>query len=304
MRSALLVLAFVAVTGCTKGEEGPAADALVGDGVAEVDATAEAFDPTTLDPGTVVFAASSGGGFLMSGQEEFFVGQRHGRFGLWVYGDRRAILLREDTLQTLGYRVYRQGTVSEAAFLDLLDRAANLGVAGDHRYSACNATDGGSEGVAVSLPGLAVTAVSYMGFEPCEGDPGATADEGKPPAALAAFAAALFDAEVLEPVVLVPDRIVLAGHVSEEANPPSYGCDPATSAPWSVTGVTLPEGEPLQLWTLPLDGQPARDARAFVREHLADDIESAYGGACVKQGDAIYRVYYDDVPDGEADWPF
>ena len=253
--------------------------------------------------------ATSGGGFLTSPQEEFFVGERHGRFGLWIYGDRRAILLREDTLQTLGYRVYRQGTVSEAAFRDLIDRAAGLGLAGERRYSACNATDGGGEGVAVDLPGVVFTASSYMGFEvydDCEGDAGSISSnpDGKPPADVIAFARALFDVDVVDPVVLEPDRIVLAGHVSEAATPPTYGCDPATSVPWVVAGVTLPVGEPLQLWTAPLEGQPARDARAFVREHLTDDLNASYGAACVTQGDVVYRVYYDDVPEGEEEWPF
>ncbi len=289
------------------------------------DSDKASIDPATLDPGTVVLAATSGNGWLVSPQEEFFVGERHSSFGLWIYGDRRAILLREDTLQTLGYRVYRQGTVTEAVFQDLLDRAAGLRLDGAHHYSSCAATDGGSEGVVVALPGVAFAASSYMGFEDtgCGGDPGAMmGDEGKPPADLVAFAAALFDVELVDPVVLEPDRIVLAGHVVETGGPPVYGCDLAATVEWAVDGVTLPEAEPMHRWTLPLEGQPARDARAFVQAHLQDHDDASYWSACVQRCsttctqladghntcltkcDGLHRVYYDDVPDGEADWPF
>jgi hypothetical protein len=282
-------------------------------------------DPSTLDPDTVVLAATSGGGFLMSGQEEFFVGGRHGRFGLWIYGDRRAIVLREDTLQTLGYRVYREGRVDEPAFRSLLDQASNLGLTGTHRYSACNATDGGSQGFAVALPGVSLVASSYLGFhlyDNCEVEAGAMSSEGKPPADLIAFAKELFAVAVADPVVLEPDHIVLAGHVVEGDAPPAHGCDPAATVEWAVDGVELPEDDPFYLWTLPLDGTPARDARAFVRAHLQDHDDASYWSACVQRcwktctqladgynqcskecGD-LYRVYYDDVPEGEEEWPF
>lgn len=288
-----------------------------------------AIDPATLDAATVVFAATSGGGFLSSPEEEFFVGTRHGRFGLWIYGDRRAVLLREDTLQTLGYRVYRQGTVDDTAFRSLLDQASNLGLDGTHRYSACSATDGGGQGLAVALPGVAFVASSYMGFEvydDCEGDAGSISmgEEGKPPSKLVAFAKGLFDVEVAEAVELVPDRIVLAGLVVEDDTAaPGYGC-PADSPEWAVAGVRLPSDDAGTLWTKPLEGQQAADARAFVREHLQPSTDGRYRSACVMTcyhtclgpvGHAycssecaseprLYRVVYDDAPEGEESWPF
>jgi len=282
-------------------------------------------DPSTLDPATVVFAATAGGGFLTSPEEEFFVGTRHRSFGLWIYGDRRAVVLREDTLATLGYRVYRQGMVSEAAFQALLDDAQAVGLDGGHAYSACNATDGGTEVVAVDLPGVAFQASSYLGFhvhDDCEGDAGSMGPDGKPPADLIAFFAALTSVGLVDPVVLEPDRIVLAGHgVEDAAVSPGYGC-PADSPEWTVAGLALPDQDRRHLWTMSLEGQQAVDARAFVRENLQPSTDSSYGSACVQRCSLVctqladghnacltecgglLRVYYDDVPAGEEAWPF
>jgi len=303
MKTPVLAAALLLSVACTSGREADVLDARSD----ALDATVEVIDPATLDPSTVVFAAVSGGGFLAPGEEEFYLGQRHGSWGLWIYGDRRAVLLDESTVATLGYRVYREGTVSVEAFRALLEAAPALGLAGSHGYSACNATDGGSQVVAVDLPGTAFNASSYMGFEAdgCEGDAGSMGDEGKPPADLVAFAKALFDVTVADAAALEPTNLVLAGHVVDDAgHRPAAPCTFELAVPWAVDGVTLPKGDFMVLWTLPLAGQPAADARTFVRAHLVDSDYGRYRSACVPQGDVLYRVYYDDVPDGEAEWPF
>jgi len=266
-------------------------------------------DPGSLDPDAVVLAAGSGGGFLGPGAEEFFIGERHGLGGLWVFGDGSAIELAGAGESGRGYRVYRQGRVDDAVFVDLLGQAQALGLAGDHAYSICHATDGGSQVIAAALPGVSFRASSYMGFwgYSCEGLD--APDEGtRPPEDVVAFAKALFAVELIDPVELAPERLILAGiGVQAATRSPGDGCAEADTTDWAFADLPLPEGETGHLWTQPVSGARATDVRAFVRAHLTDDpfsISFGYGSACVRQGGALHRVFYDDQPEGEERWPF
>jgi hypothetical protein len=258
--------------------------------------------PAGLDPNAVVFAAVSGGGFLISTEEQFFVGERHGRWGLWVYGDRRAVEISSD-----GYRVYLEGTVSEQAFGKLLALAQATELSGQHSYSACNATDGWTKVVAADLPGTAFKASSYMGFDNdiCPGYVPGDYDQPQAPNGMVALAKAVFAITLEGATELVPDDIVLAGHVvEEETRAPSYGCSQEDTVPWPFDDVGLPEGSSLLLWTFPLSGTVATEVRSFIREHQVERSSAKYQSACVKQGNTLYSVYYDDVPEGEDAWPF
>lgn len=258
-------------------------------------------DPADLDPDALVFAVSRGGGMARGVSDEFYW-SHHPDFMVYVFGDRRVIKLDTGTVQTLGYRGFREGTVPEDTFLELLSLAAAVSPDDEGEYQRCVTMDGPSEAMYVGLPGLEVKASCSSSFvlSPwCEG----TLDEWEtpPPDALAALFAALEPLADLATQPVNTDRITLG---AVNATDTYFNCNAQNSAEWPFLAPELPADlSEEKLWTTTVEAPAATAVRDFVRANLDKD-EPYELGACVSQGGLFYRVFYDDMLPVEEGFPF
>ena len=251
----------------------------------------------------LVFAVGSGGGFLLSPEQEFFV-VHHGDFRLYVFGDRRVIWLDQSTIPELGYRVLRQAVVSEDTFTELLTLAAAVSPDDGGEYQRCPAVDGPTDFIHIELPELSVGAScfsSFAGWPECRNEPEDW--ETPPPEALVELHAALTPLKELPGETLVTDGILLGGYVTNGPGVPE-DCDETNAVAWPLVDFpAFPENEDYGFWTQVVDGEQAAEVRDFIRANLeTQDIYSP--SACVSRDGKFYRVFYDDMLPGEESFPF
>ena len=275
---------------------------LLSAGCGERSPTTEPIDPASLSPDELVFAVGWGGGFARTVGDMFYW-SHHPDFTLYVFGDRRLVYLDRTTIPTLGYRVWREGTIPEETFAELLGLA--VAVDPDHggSYQRCPAADGGTEVLFVGLPGLSVTASCFTSFGGCD-DEGRTepADwETPPPDALVDLAEALAPLRFLPGEIVETDRILLGVQPMDD---PYWDCDLSNAVPWPFDEPAFPgdlqEGG---YGTTPLDPPLAGQVRDFLRDHL-EDHEWGDRSTCVSRDGQAHLVFYDDMLPGEEGYPF
>jgi len=262
----------------------------------------EPIDPASLTPDDIVFAAGRGGGFAMTAGDMFFW-SHHPDFTLYVFGDRRLVYLDQTTIPTLGYRVWREGTVPEETFAELLDLAAAVEPDDGGSYERCPAADGGTEVLFVGLPGLTVTASCFTAFGGCPEDDGMEPAywETPPPDALVDLFEALSPLRKLPGEIVETDRVLLG---MQPMDTPYWGCDLSNAVPWPFDELAFPgdlqEGG---YGTTPLVPPLAGQVRDFLRDHL-EDHGGYFLATCVSRHGEAYLVFYDDMLPDEEGYPF
>ena len=259
--------------------------------------------PSELQPDALVFAAGRGGGFLLSPEQEFFVGH-HGDYVLYVFGDRRVIRLDMGTIPELGYRVFRQGTVPEETFAKVLALAAEVEADDGGEYQRCPMLDGPTESLFVGLPGPSVLAFCFSSFaEPPDCGDGPEDWETPPPEALVVLFTALTPLADLPGEIVVTDRVLLGGYAADGRGVQG-NCDATNAVSWPFDQFSgFPENEDYGFWTQVVEGEQAAEVRDFIRANL-DSQDIYYPSACVSREGQFYRVFYDDMLPGEEEFPF
>ncbi len=238
----------------------------------------DSIDPADLSPDDLVFAAARGGGFAFSVGHEFFWGH-HPDFTLYVFGDRRVVFLDMGTITTLGYRVWKQATVPEQTFVELLALAVAVGPDDSGEYQRCPALDGPTEGLFVDLPGLSVEASCFSSFAGCPGSEGDEEDwETPPPDALVGLYDALMPLTELPAETIPIDQILLG---VQPVGGPYWNCDATNATPWPFDEPEFPDNiSENTYWSTTVGPPLGAEVRDFVRDHL-DDFEVYYPSACV-----------------------
>ncbi len=269
---------------------------------AETPDTPEPIDPASLAPDDLVFAAGRGGGFAMTAADMFYW-SHHPDLTLYVFGDRRLIYLDPTTIPTLGYRVWREGTVPEETFSGLLELAAHIGPDDGGSYERCPSADGPTEAVHLDLPDLDVTASCFSYFAGCPEDDGMEPEywETPPPDALVDLFEALSPLRKLPGEIVETDRILLGVH---PVDTPYWGCELSNTVAWPFDEPTFPgdlqEGDyGITVLQPPLAGQ----MRDFLRGHL-EDYGGYFSATCTSRHGGTYLVFYDDMLPGEEGYPF
>jgi len=296
----LLVVCVLLLDSCSPQESGQVGPAdLVAEASGEV-GTAEPIDPASLAPDALVFAAGRGWGFAL--EVVMFFWEHHPDFTLYVFGDRRLVYLDQTMISTLGYRVWREGTVPEETFAELLDLAVAVDSNDGGSYERCPAADGGTEVLFVGLPDLSVTASCFTAFGGCPEDDGWEREywETPPPDALVDLFGALLPLKDLPTEVMETDRILLG---VQPVGEPYWDCDLSTAVPWLFDEPVFPDNIPEEYWSTTLESPLAGEVRDFLRDHL-DDFQVYYPSACVSREGLVFRIYYDDVLPGEEVYPF
>ena len=258
-------------------------------------------DWSGLGPDDLIFAVGRGGGMSWGFGTEFYW-SIHPDFVLYVYGAGRFVRQDQATKGTLGYRVFREGQLSQETFDSLLGLAARVSDADSGSYQNCGMMDGPTESLFAALPGLNLNASSWSSFagEPgCEN--GTDAWDPPPPQRLIDLFTALQAITSLPAQVLATDALVL-GAVAAPSN--DHTCTLATALAWPFEDPALPVPAPSDnIWKTTLQGTQATQVRDLLRGTLSlthHDDE----GTCVSQEDNLYLVFYADRLPDEASLPF
>lgn len=299
MRWMLLLVCVLLLDSCSpqkSGQPGPAD--LVAEASGEV-GTTEPIDPASLAPDDLVFAVGRGGGFAQEGAQMFYW-SHHPDLTLYVFGDRHFVSLDQTTIPTLGYRIWREGTVPKETFTELLELAAAVHPDDGGDYQRCPLIDGPSEAIYVGLPDFQVTASCFSLFGGCpESEVDPEEWETPPPDALADLFGALIPLRQLPGAILETDRILLGVQPMDD---PFWDCDLSNAIPWPFDEPAFPgdlqEGG---YGTTSIESPLAGQVREFLRDHLDDRY---YPSACVSREGLAFRVFYDDMLPDEEEYPF
>jgi len=260
----------------------------------------EPVDPASLAPDDLVFAAAFGGGKAWTPGHMFYW-SHHPDFTLYVFGDRRLTYLDYPENPALGHRIWREGTVPEETFAELLELAAPIKIDDAGDYRRCPAADGGSERLFVGLPDLTVVASCFTSFDGCEYE-STEANRGRePPARLADLFEALVPLRDLPGEILDTDRILIG---VQPTSTPYWGCVPEDAVAWPFDEITFPPDiEEGNQEAIPLEPPLAGQVRTFLRDHLENHGWGDQSTCVIRDGEA-YLVFYDDMLPGEEGYPF
>jgi hypothetical protein len=291
-----LLLVAPACEGDGGGAGGPADSAAAGGDAAAEDRLDVA--PADLTPDALVFAWSSGGGFLRDEVESFHV-RRHGHAAVWVYGDGTVVTVgdRADPRPApcRDYRTARLSTAELGALLALVRPGAWAAADGQH-YDTCPLLDAGGEGLYVAAGGFTLRTSAWTAFDPalpeqCRPEEG----EPAPPDGLGALSAAL---RALRQQATAPYEgagVVVAGCRMGDRSPDECAAAPALDAtfvdPATFAGDCVDDDWSPQ----PLDGVAAQTARAWFGAAPATIPGHDLPHALVRAGDECLVLTCDEV---------